>query len=71
MVNRKLSVLLVKVQLNTLNLPRDTINLVIDLAIVQNAIQISTLGTYGLNRFHNLIDHSNTNRFNCPDFVIY
>ena len=69
-VEGKLSVSLAKAQLQSLCLPSEAITLIIDSAILKHAKETNTLDMHDLNGFHHLIDRSNINGIDFPDFAM-
>ena len=70
-VQGKLSVSLAKAQLQSICLPSEAITAIIDSAILKHAKETNTLDMHDLNGFHHLIDRSNINGIDFPDFAIY
>ena len=70
-VDRKLSWAIATKQLKPLCYNGDIIKLIVNLVIIKHAINTDTLGILDLNRFHPLIDNSNTYGISYPDFAIY
>ena len=69
LVDGKINILMAKLQLKMLVLYGDTMNLIIDCAIIRHTINTGTLNIHDINAFHLQINRANLNRIEYPDLL--
>ena len=60
-----------KAILKELSSSEEAITLIIDSAIIRHTVENSILDMHNLNEFHCLINYSNINKVDYPDFAMY
>ena len=70
-MDNKLNIYLAKLQLRTMCLTRDTMQLIVDCAIIRHTMSTGALVVHNLNNFHLLINRSNLHGIRHPDFTIH